>query len=148
MSLLITKSGLLDTIQDTGRNGFGKWGINPGGAMDLYAAQMANALVGNNLSDATIELHFPSSQIVFQKDVLISLTGADFTPFINSTAVPVWKPVVVKKDSILSLHYKKQGNRCYLACHVGFELSPWLGSYSTNLKIAAGGLNGKALQKV
>ena len=29
--------------------GFGNWGIPPGGAMDSYAAQVANLLVGNNL---------------------------------------------------------------------------------------------------
>ena len=34
MAFSIIKPGLLDTIQDMGRNGFGNWGINPGGAMD------------------------------------------------------------------------------------------------------------------
>ena len=59
MAFSIIKPGLLDTIQDMGRQGFGNWGVNPGGAMDIYAAQVANLLVGNDRHEAVIEIHFP-----------------------------------------------------------------------------------------
>ena len=42
MSLKIIKAGVLDTIQDLGRYGFQYLGINPGGAMDRFAAQVVN----------------------------------------------------------------------------------------------------------
>jgi allophanate hydrolase subunit 2 len=61
MAFSIIKPGLLDTIQDMGRNGYGNWGINPGGAMDRYAAQVANLLVGNCEKEAILEIHFPFS---------------------------------------------------------------------------------------
>ena len=48
MSLKIIKAGILDTIQDKGRYGYQHLGINPTGAMDKYAMQIANMLVGNN----------------------------------------------------------------------------------------------------
>ncbi len=38
MSIRIEKSGILSTIQDTGRTGFRRFGINPNGAMDKTAA--------------------------------------------------------------------------------------------------------------
>ncbi len=39
MSILVLKSGILDTFQDTGRGGFRRLGINPSGAMDRHAAR-------------------------------------------------------------------------------------------------------------
>ena len=50
MSLKIIKAGVLDTIQDPGRYGFQYLGINPGGAMDRFAAQVVNTLSGNDSS--------------------------------------------------------------------------------------------------
>ena len=49
----------MDTVQDTGRHGYSQWGVNPGGAMDIYAAAVANMLVGNCTQEALIEMHFP-----------------------------------------------------------------------------------------
>lgn len=66
MSLSIIKPGLLDTLQDMGRNGYGSWGINPGGVMDRYAAHVANLLVGNCKDEAVMEVHFPGPQILFE----------------------------------------------------------------------------------
>ena len=62
MSLQIIKAGLLDTIQDQGRYGYQHLGINPGGAMDRYAAQLAIALLGKDLNSPVIEMHFPSCE--------------------------------------------------------------------------------------
>jgi antagonist of KipI len=47
MGIRILKQGLADSIQDCGRFGYEAFGINPGGAMDLIAAQASNLLVGN-----------------------------------------------------------------------------------------------------
>lgn len=43
MKIKIGKTGILDTLQDEGRFGFSKWGINTNGAMDCVArlAQVA-----------------------------------------------------------------------------------------------------------
>ena len=42
MNLRVIKSGVLDSIQDTGRYGWQHLGINPTGAMDKISAQLAN----------------------------------------------------------------------------------------------------------
>jgi antagonist of KipI len=147
MSIRILKAGILDTVQDMGRAGVGKWGINPSGAMDWYAARVANMLVGNDPEEGAIEIHFPSSQFLFLQDALISICGADFTPVADETPVSVWKTVWVKKNSVLTFRNNQWGIRCYLAVHGGFDLPRWLGSLSTNLKASAGGMNGGALKK-
>jgi antagonist of KipI len=147
MSFRIVKPGVLDTVQDDGRYGYSKWGINPGGAMDRYAAHIANLLVGNELNTAVVESHFPAAEIQFQKTALISLTGADFIPFINNTPVSLWKPMVVSAGAVLAFRGRRSGARVYLAIHGGLSIEPWLGSLSTQTKIAAGGWKGRSLQK-
>ena len=147
MAFSIIKPGLLDTIQDMGRNGFGNWGINPGGAMDTYAAQVANLLVGNDKCEAVMEIHFPGPQILFEQNTLISITGADFSPTVNDEIIPRWQPIVVRKNTVLHFPSLVQGNRCYLSVHGGYCMKKWLNSYSTNLKAGIGGWGGRPLKK-
>lgn len=147
MAISIVKPGLLDTIQDMGRFGYGNWGINPGGVMDTYASRVANMLVGNETTEAVIEIHFPGAQILFEQNALISLTGADFTPTLNDEPLPLWRPIVVRKNTVLHFPKLQHGARCYLAVHGGINVDKWLGSYSTNLKAEAGGYFGRKLEK-
>jgi len=146
MSLRIIKAGLLDTIQDSGRWGYQYLGINVNGAMDLYSAQMANALLGKNLHDPVIEMHFPAPVIQFSSDTIICLTGGDFFPCIDDSPIPLHQPVVVKSGSILRYKKLMSGARTYLAVLNGFNLTTWLQSHSTNLNALTGGFNGRALQ--
>lgn len=147
MAFSIIKPGLLDTIQDLGRHGYGNWGVNPGGAMDSYAAQVANLLVGNNKHEAVIEIHFPGPQILFEQNTLIAITGADFSPTVNDEIIPRWQPVVVRRNTVLHFPSLVQGGRCYLSVHGGYCLKKWLNSNSTSLKAGAGGWDGMPLKK-
>jgi len=145
--LQIIKPGLLDTIQDAGRFGYAALGINTNGVMDNYAMQVANALVGNDLNTAVIEMHFPAAAIRFDEPALIALSGADFDASVNDMAIPINKPVLMPKNAVLSFNKKLSGSRTYLAVGGGFKLDGWLGSLSTNIIAEAGGINGHKLAK-
>jgi antagonist of KipI len=147
MAFSIIKPGLLDTIQDMGRQGFGNWGISPGGAMDRYAAQVANLLVGNDGHEAVLEIHFPGPQILFEQNTMIAVTGADFSPTINDELIPRWQPVVVRKNTVLHFPSLVQGGRCYLSVHGGYCMKKWLNSFSTHLRAGVGGWGGLPLKK-
>jgi antagonist of KipI len=147
MSLSVIKPGLLDTIQDCGRMGYGKWGINPGGAMDPFAAKLANLLVGNCTPEAVMEIHFPGPQILFEQNALIAITGGDFSPMLSDASIPLNHPVALRQNAVLHFPKHKWGARCYLSVHGGFCIEKWLNSYSTNLKAGAGGWHGQALKK-
>jgi antagonist of KipI len=67
MNLRIIKPGVMDTVQDMGRYGSQQLGINPGGAMDKLSAQIANIIVGNETSEAVVELHFPAAAFFFER---------------------------------------------------------------------------------
>jgi antagonist of KipI len=147
MSLKVFKAGILDTIQDLGRYNRQHLGINPGGVMDKFSAQIANMLVGNDVKQAVIELHFPASVFIFQQPALIALSGADFSASINGEKIPSLHPVLVNKNSVLQFHRAAKGARAFIAFKGGFTVPDWLGSCSTNLKAAAGGFRGRAFRK-
>ncbi|MEO7983065.1 MAG: biotin-dependent carboxyltransferase family protein [Bacteroidota bacterium] len=147
MSLKIIKAGILDTIQDNGRYGNQHLGINPAGAMDKYAMQVTNMLVGNKAGEAVIEMHFPAAVFMFSEAALIALGGADFSASINGEPVPNLHPIVVGKNDVLQFHKPVNGARVYLALGGGFAADNWMNSYSTHLKAKAGGYKGRSLRK-
>ena len=147
MSIRIIKQGIFDTIQDDGRYGYQHLGINPGGAMDIIAASVANMLVGNRINEAVIELHFPASAFLFEKPCIIAISGADFSPTIHNEPVPLNTAIIMAGSTELSFKQYRKGARCYLAIQGGFDASSWLNSYSTNTKVQAGGFHGRILRK-
>jgi len=147
MNLKILKAGMLDSIQDPGRFGYQQFGINPNGAMDKYAATIANILVGNDINEAVIEMHFPALSIFFEQPTMIALSGADFSANINGKPIPLNHAVIVNKNTTLQFQSLKNKSRCYLAVKGGIKISKWLNSYSTNLVAEAGGFSGRKLLK-
>lgn len=147
MSFEVIKSGIADTFQDAGRYGYQHLGINPNGAMDLIAMKVANALVGNDLSETVLELCFPASVLLFKKPALIAFSGADFTAELNGKQIPINQAVLVSEGSELRFTKVAGGVFCCLAIQGGFKITSWMGSCSTNSKAKAGGWKGRSLQK-
>lgn len=145
--LSISKSGLLDTIQDAGRTGHAAWGINYNGVMDNYAMKVANALTGNDSNEPVIELHFPAATIVFHQAALIALSGADFEATVGDVPIPINKAVIIPQGAVVCFHKRVNGLRCYLSLHGGFAVKQWLGSSATNLAAGIGGMEGRKLLK-
>ncbi|CAN5284342.1 biotin-dependent carboxyltransferase family protein [soil metagenome] len=146
MSILIQRPGILTTVQDLGRYGFRRFGINPGGVMDPAAARLINVLLGNSEREAVLEMHFPAPQIIFEKEAVAAIGGADFLPHLDGKPVRTWQVFRAKPGSILYFAGKGLGNRAYLAIKSGLEIDRWLGSSSTNLIAARGGLSGRRLE--
>ena len=147
MSLLIKKQSLLSTIQDLGRNGFRRFGINPNGAMDKTAVRLINILLGNTETEAVIEMHFPAPEILFEEETIFALGGANFGAKLNDESIENWKIHFAESGSILKFSEKILGNRSYLAVKGGFKIENWLASASTNLTANIGGFNGRKLEK-
>jgi antagonist of KipI len=147
MSLRITRQGVLDTIQDLGRYGYQYLGINCNGAMDKFSMQLANTLLGKDLNSPVFEIHFPASRILFEKETIICITGADFLPTINDQPIPLDRPIAVSKKTVLNFEKMQTGSRCYLSIFNQIKLDKWMNSYSTNLKSGTGGFQGRNLLK-
>ena len=146
MSILIQKAGILTTLQDLGRHGYRRFGINPSGVMDQAAARLINILVGNDDNEAVLEMHFPAPQIVFEANVIFAIGGGEFDAQLDGQPVENWRPYFAKKNNVLKFVGKSGGNRSYLAIRGGFKIEQWLGSSSTNLAANIGGFNGRKLE--
>ena len=145
MSILMQKAGILTTVQDLGRHGYRRFGINPSGVMDAAAARLINILLGNDENEAVLEMHFPAPQIVFEANTIAAIGGGDFSPHLNDVPIENWRPFYASKGSILKFTAKALGNRSYLTVRSGFAADGWLGSRSTNLAAKMGGNGGRKL---
>jgi len=130
MSIKIIKKGLSDSIQDNGRYGYQHLGIPPAGCMDYISAWLANKILGNNLHQSVFEIHFPSSQFIFEKNCTISITGANFVPVINDKSIALNTPIQINKNDSLSMLQPMEGRTCYMAISGEIETACWLGSQS------------------
>jgi len=146
MSLVLVKEGIFNTVQDLGREGFRRFGVNPAGTMDRAATRLINILLGNDENEAVLELHFPSGEIHFESDATLALGGGDFSPAIDLEPISNWRVVSVTKKSTLRFTSKLKGERTYLAVKGGFKIDQWLGSKCTNLAAAVGGVDGRRLR--
>jgi antagonist of KipI len=111
----LIKKGLLDTWQGLPIYGLQHEGIPPGGAMDTFSLQIANALVGNDVYDKALEMHFPSGVYQFETSTLIAICGANFTACVDNVEVPMNQPIKVPPGAILSCKKPVSGQRVYVA---------------------------------
>jgi len=111
----LIKKGLLDTWQGLPIYGLQHEGIPPGGAMDTFSLQIANALVGNDLYDKVLEMHFPTGVYQFETSTLLAICGADFTACVDNVEVPMNQPIKVPPGAILSCKKPVSGQRVYVA---------------------------------
>ena len=146
MTIFVEKPGILTTVQDLGRSGYRRFGINPGGVMDRTAARLINILVGNPETEAVLEMHFPAPKLVFESSALFAVGGADLAPRLNSDPIENWRQYRVRKGDRLKFTGRVSGSRAYLAIHGGLKIEKWLNSSATNLTAAIGGFEGRKLE--
>ena len=143
----VIKKGLETSVQDyPGRIGTLNLGFPPSGPMDSWSFRLANVLVGNEPGAAALECQFMGPTLKFNSDRIIAITGADMSPKIDGSPVPLWESLEVKKDQILEMAFATKGARSYIAFSGGINTTPWLGSRSTFHKAGVGGIEGKAIQ--
>ena len=143
----VIKKGLETSVQDyPGRIGTLNLGFPPSGPMDSWSFRLANVLVNNEPGTAALECQFMGPTLKFNDDRVIAITGADMSPKIDGTPVPLWESLEVKKDQILEMAFATVGARSYIAFSGGINTAPWLGSRSTFHKAGVGGIDGKAIQ--
>jgi len=147
MTLQVLKAGALSTLQDLGRYGYQRYGVPVSGVMDEWSHRLANLLVGNAESEATLECTLTGPSLGFGRTHLIALCGADLSPTIGGVAVPQGRPVRVPAGARLDFGERKSGARVYLGIGGGFLAAPVMQSNSTFLRGGFGGFHGRALRK-
>lgn len=145
--ILVLAPGMLATVQDLGREGFGPMGVSPSGAADAVALRIGNRLVGNAEGAAGLEMTLLGGTFLFPEGAVVALTGSDFGATLDGAPVEPWNSFEAKAGQTLRLGPTRAGARCYLCVRGGIEVKPFLGSASTHLLSGLGGYEGRALRK-
>jgi biotin-dependent carboxylase-like uncharacterized protein len=121
------------TIQDSGRSGWKRFGIAPGGAMDLESARQANLLVGNDVGAPVLELLFTGAKFLVLTSSELAIAGAEV-----ECDWPTWRNFRVEPGSEISFGPLRAGVWSYLAARGGFAAPRWFGSASANPRAGFG----------
>ena len=143
----VQEPGLLTTVQDLGREGFGPMGVSASGAADRVALRIGNRLIGNAEGAAGLEMTLLGGRFVFWDGAVFALTGSDFAATLDGAPVSLWASHPAKARETLRLGPTRSGARCYLCVQGGIEAKDFLGSASTHLLSGLGGHEGRALRE-
>ncbi len=142
----VRKAGLLTTVQDLGRWGHQREGVSVSGAMDRLAHRVANVLVGNESSAASLEITMIGPELACVRDTVVAVTGADLSPRVDDRPVACNQAIALQAGSTLSFGARRTGGRAYVACAGGIDVPIVLGSRSTHMPSGLGGVQGRPLR--
>jgi len=143
----VKRAGLLTTVQDHGRWRYQAMGVPVAGPMDVYSHRLANALVGNEDGAATLEVTLTGPALEFTDDRQVAVTGAEFEVTVDGHGVTPNTAIRVRAGERLEFGRRSRGARGYLAVSGGIDTPRVLGSRSTHVPSAMGGLGGRALKE-
>ncbi len=145
MSIHIVAPGTLTSVQDLGRFGHTHIGVGHAGAMDTVALRLANLLVGNDENAAALEITLRGPTLRFDDDAIIAITGGEGDARDENGIVPRWRPFLVRAGCAVNIGHLRSGSRAYVAVAGGFDVTPVLGSRSTDVNACLGPFGGRAL---
>ncbi|MFG2002864.1 biotin-dependent carboxyltransferase family protein [Spirillospora sp. NPDC048911] len=132
MTLEIISPGPLSTVQDLGRPGHAALGVGAAGAADPAALRLANRALGNPEGAAAIEVTLGGLTLRSHKAVYAIVTGAPAPITVNGRSEAPYAPFLIPADAELRLATPPTGLRSYLAIRGGLDITPTLGSRSTD----------------
>jgi len=134
MIIEVLSAGMLTTVQDLGRYGYGPMGVSAAGAADPVALRFGNRMVGNPENGAALEMTLLGGTFAFPEGAVVALTGAEF-----DSSIPLWTPVHLNPGATVKIGGSQTGARCYLCVRGGIQAPLFLGSASTHILTGLGG---------
>jgi len=149
--LEILEPGLLTTVQDLGRRGREHLGVPRAGAADSLAIAGANLLAGNDRAAAALECTLVGPTFRALQALGIGLAGADLGAVVTpgGRRLEPWRRHRLDPGEVVDLEApgdESTGCRAYVAIEGGIDVPVVLGSRSTSLVGAFGGLEGRQLR--
>lgn len=138
MTFTVLDAGALTTLQDLGRTGFAHLGVPRAGALDAPAAALANRLVGNGPGAAVLETTMSGCALLSALPAWVAVTGAPCAVTVDGRRVAFGAAVRVPAGATVRIGAAASGVRSYVAVAGGFDVSPVLGSRSTDTLAGVG----------
>lgn len=143
----IIEAGPYTSIQDRGRFGGQRYGLGPAGAMDLLALGVANALVGQPVASAAVEIGpLPMAFRVSGGMARIALSGAVRGMTASGRSLKGNETVLLSEGDLVKLRASSDGVFSYLAFEGGIRAEPVFGSLSMHARSGIGNPFPRALQ--
>ncbi|WP_461518408.1 5-oxoprolinase subunit C family protein [Porticoccus sp.] len=143
---VVERAGVMTLIQDAGRIGHHRLGLTTGGPADPFAFDWANRLCGNEPGTTALEITVGGLVLSCERSTRVAICGADMPMSINGEVMDAWRSYHVNAGDRISVGYARSGVRAYLAVVGGLAILPILGSTSTVVREALGGLDGRKLE--
>ncbi|MFP8780714.1 biotin-dependent carboxyltransferase family protein [Hydrogenophaga sp. RWCD_12] len=148
--LEVVQPGIGTTVQDRGRPGHRHHGLPLSGWMDGPLAQAANALLGNPLHAAVLELRGVGTVFkVVKGPVRVALAGRVGAIRLGAdgarSALPAWHSATLREGDLLQLGAAESGC-AYLAVSGGIDLALAFGSRSSYWRAGLSGVLGRPFQ--
>ncbi|GBQ12886.1 allophanate hydrolase [Komagataeibacter rhaeticus] len=144
--IMILETPPLNTVQDLGRPGYRNLGVGSSGVMDPLALEVGNILLGNARGDACIELQTYPFSIRFDATTSFAITGIDAEITLDGMKILPWSVETAGAGQVLRVGPPTWGARGYVCVAGGIDVPGVLGSRSTQLRGAFGGLDGRPLE--
>jgi allophanate hydrolase len=145
--LRVKSPGLHTTVQDLGRDGFADVGVPPSGALDAVALRLANALVGNALDAAALEILVSGPTLeVIAESPHVAFVGGTAGMSVQDThhrSIAAGRSVHLRKGDVVKLGMLARTSCGYLAVEGGMNVPRVLGSASTYTRGTLGGFEGR-----
>jgi biotin-dependent carboxylase-like uncharacterized protein len=148
--LKVLAPGLHTTVQDLGRLGYQAIGVPVSGALDGFSLRLANALVGNSPGTPALEVLMSGPTFEVAADtvrVALAGVGANLAIGAEKARIGAGQSVTVRRGEVIEVVAGRQSACCYLAVEGGVAVALVLGSASTYVRAAIGGLDGRALRR-
>jgi len=148
--LKVLAPGLHTTVQDLGRLGYQAIGVPVSGALDGFSLRLANALVGNPGGAPALEVLISGPTFEVAVDtvrVALAGSGASLAIGAEKARVGAGQSVTLPRGAVIEVVAGRQSACCYIAVEGGVAVPPVLGSASTYVRAAIGGLDGRALRR-
>jgi biotin-dependent carboxylase-like uncharacterized protein len=146
-TIRVIDPGMTALVEDLGRYGYQRYGVSVSGAVDEFAARVANFLTGNDASAAVLEITLKGISLEFTDEALFAITGSGCEYTLNGKALALWRSHRARRGDVLAGGFCAGGLRNYLSLAGGIDVPEIMGSRSTNLRGKFGGFKGRALQK-
>jgi biotin-dependent carboxylase-like uncharacterized protein len=136
------------TIQDRGRYGYLRYGVTPAGPMDWTAFRAANLALGNDDRAATVEVSIGGIEVMCEEaPVWVAFAGGGFAWRRGGAMLPSAARILLRPGDILTAQAGGFGAWAYLAVEGGVDTPLEMGSRSTHVRSAMGGVEGRLLRE-